>query len=126
IPFQDILGEPSKDVHAAVGKQSLVDPAAKDLGELEQFFTLVGDSERLELVAHFPENGVQRGARYQGNDSFERDADGPALTTEALLAAVDDGQRAIFTIVPAGTANRIALDRDQDTYYDFDEVLAGT
>ena len=126
IALQDIPGEPSKDVHAAVGKQTLVDPAAKDLNELEQFFTLVDNTNRIELVAHFPENGVQRGARYQGNDSFERDADGPALTTEALLAAVDDGQRAIFTIVPAGTANRIALDRDQDTYYDFDEVLAGT
>ncbi|MBL7646553.1 MAG: YncE family protein [Candidatus Hydrogenedentes bacterium] len=126
IPFLDIPGEPSKDVHAAVGQQTEVDPAAKDLGELAQFVNIVETSNRVELVAHFPVNGIQRGARYQGNDSFERDAAGSTITTDALLASVDDGGTAIFTIVAAGTANRIALDRDQDSYYDYDEVLAGS
>ena len=126
IPFLDIPGEPSKDVHAAVGQQTEVDPAAKDLGELAQFISIVETSNRVELVAHFPVNGIQRGARYQGNDSFERDAAGSTFTTDSLLASVDNGGTAIFTIVAAGTANRIALDRDQDSYYDYDEVLAGS
>lgn len=126
IPFLDIPGEPSKDVHAAVGRQTEVDPAAKDLSELSQFISLVEASSRIELVAHFPVDGVQRGARYQGSDTFERDTTGGAITTDALLASVDEGGTAIFTVVAAGTAQRIALDRDQDTYYDYDEVLAGS
>jgi hypothetical protein len=128
IPFLDIPGEPSKDVHAAVGQQTLVDPAAGNggRGRLNQFMSLVSGSDRIELVGHYILDGVQRGALYLGSDTFERDTRGPAVTTSALLGSVDSGTLPVFTIVPAGTGNRIAQDRDQDTYYDFDEILSGS
>lgn len=128
IPFLDIPGEPSNDVHAAVGQQTLVNPALGNggLGRLNEFMTLVDASNRIELIAHFAQDGVQRGARYLGADTFERDAAGPAVTTGSLLSSVDTGAFAVFTIVASGTGNRIALDRDQDSYRDFDEIQAGT
>lgn len=130
LSFLEIPGEPSKDVHAAVGQQTLVNPATgnggRGRGRLNQFLSLVDASDRIELVAHFPQNGIERGALYLGSGTFGRDAEGPALTTNALLDSVDDGDFAIFTIVAAGTGNRLALDQDQDTYLDYDEIQAGT
>lgn len=126
--FLDIPGEPSTDVHAAAGKQTLVDPAeaGKSLGELATYMTLADGSSRIELAGHFPEDGVMRGVLYRGGGMFDRDAEGEVLTVENLLAGVDEGKSALFTIVPGGSGNRIALDRDQDTYFDFDEITAGS
>ncbi len=128
LSFLDIAGEPSSDVHAAVGQQSLENPGASEKipSLAEQFIALVDRSDRIELVGHFVEEGIMRGVRYRGNDLFDRDTEGDVLTLSALYAAVDAGQKILFTVVPAGTGVRLALDQDRDGAYDYDEILAGT
>lgn len=126
LSFLDIEGEPSADVHAAVGQQTLLESGSTDLSNLDTFTGLVTASNRIELVGHFQQEGVLRGVRYRDNGLFDRDEADTVITTSALLEAVDADTAIVFTIVPEGTGTRIALDRDGDTHFDYDEVLAGS
>ena len=51
----------------------------------------------------------------------------PALRLPALLGiATRRGQELTFTCVPPGSGVRMGLDRDEDGYYDRDELDAGS
>jgi DNA-binding beta-propeller fold protein YncE len=59
---------------------------------------------------------------------FRSDRLAEALLTTAAMKAVANtaGQELTFTCVPFGSGERMALDRDLDTYFDSDEIDAGS
>jgi YVTN family beta-propeller protein len=124
-------GEPSKDAHAAVGYQYTASGVASDDDEIAFMADLVAGSERIELIGKGRHNGVMRGYHYDGSGKgatavFTTDGLEETITLEALLTRAGAGSEITFTIVPAGTGVRLALDRDRDTYFDYTEHLAGT
>src|SRR5690606_24173753 len=112
-------GTPSNDAHAAVGHQITLDASTADSAEAE-FDRLKGllSSPRIRLTARWLEGGVQRGAVYDGS-VFHTDAEGDTRTRQQMLAKAESTP-VTFTIVAAGTEERIARDRDEDGTLDFD------
>jgi YVTN family beta-propeller protein len=80
-----------------------------------------------ELVAKGVVNGEARGWLLQGS-AFQSDrADEPALSDATLRQlATSPGQAITYLCVPAGSGQRAGLDRDDDGFYDRDELDAGT
>ena len=79
----------------------------------------------MTLIAKGNRDGVQRGWVLQSG-SFVSDRTGESLTPAALLAGATSGNETTYTLVPAGTARRLGIDRDGDNALDRDEVIAGT
>jgi cytochrome c peroxidase len=79
-----------------------------------------GDSE---LVVTGTVNGEPRGWQRQGNGTFLPDRASESAWSEQSLKdlAQTAGQELTFTAVPAGTGQRIALDRDRDTILNGDD-----
>jgi len=78
-----------------------------------------------DLVVKGPVGGEQRGW-YKTNGSFKSDRfSEPTLSDLALRAlASTAGQDLTYTCVPPGSGERLGIDRDNDTYFDSDEVDA--
>ena len=75
-----------------------------------------------------PASGDKEGYLYQGNGSFQSD-----LSSESAISDADLRQSALknkgdltYTCVPPGNGQRLALDRDEDGFYNRDELAAGT
>ena len=73
-------------------------------------------------------SGDKEGYLYQGNGSFQSD-----LSSESAISDADLRQSALknkgdltYTCVPPGNGQRLALDRDEDGFYNRDELAAGT
>jgi hypothetical protein len=78
------------------------------------------------LVAKGVRDGVMRGWLLQAG-AFVPDREVEAPTSPAaLLAAAVAGQETTYTLVPAGMARRLGIDRDGDTHLDRDELDAGS
>ncbi|MEX2016058.1 MAG: hypothetical protein WD873_05420, partial [Candidatus Hydrogenedentales bacterium] len=116
----------SKDAHAAVGKQVTFNSASKNMTFLNQLLAMA-DNGDIEIIAKNIHNNAARGAIYLGGGQWQRDrnTDGP-ITTAELLAQAGAGTELTFTAVPVGTGIRMGIDRDEDSHYDFSEVLAGS
>jgi len=70
--------------------------------------------------------GEQRGAWLTGG-SFQTDRDVETLSDAALRAlASTAGQELTYTCVPPGSGERIGVDRDEDGFFDRDELDAGS
>jgi YVTN family beta-propeller protein len=80
-----------------------------------------------DLVVKGTVNGEQRGW-YKTAVGFRSDrAAEPLLSDVALRAlAATPGQDLTYTCVPPGSGERIGVDRDADTYFDRDELDAGS
>jgi mono/diheme cytochrome c family protein len=82
-----------------------------------------------DLVVKGNVDGIARGYLFDpATDLFQSDrALEPALGDAALRALAESpGQELTFTCVPPGSGSRIALDRDADTFFDRDELDAGS
>ncbi len=94
-------------------------------------FPLVGmpGVTECDLVVKGTIAGEARGALFNpatGLFTTDRDAD-PALTDAQVRAfATTPGQQLTYTCAPPGTGLRMALDRDEDGFFDTDEVDAGS
>ncbi len=85
------------------------------------------DLNYCDLVAKGRINGVPRSWLYIGTDSWDSDlAIEDPITTTQLLATAGLGSELTVTGVPDGSGQRMGLDRDRDTYFDGDEVEAGS
>lgn len=119
----------STDTHAGVGAQStLVSVAsapAAQIALLDQYASLA-NSGAVELVAKGTINTLARGWHSLGSGQWQSDRIDETLTTSALRALAAVGSEITFTLVPAGTGHRIAIDRDEDTFLDRDEVDSGS
>ena len=94
-------------------------------------FSWIGHPGALEcdLAVKGVVGGIARGYLFDpGQNRFRSDrAAEPVLTDAALRAfAQSAGQALTYTCAPPGTGVRVALDRDRDTYFDRDEIDAGS
>ena len=81
-----------------------------------------------ELVARGTLAGEQRGALYVNGGTFSLDINGePAMAADDVrLLATVAGQEITYTCVPPGSGTRLALDRDEDGFFDTTETRAGS
>jgi YVTN family beta-propeller protein len=82
-----------------------------------------------DLIAKATVGGEARGWLYRtATNDFRPDRNAEAALTDAQLRAVTDvaGQAVTYTCVPPGSGQRLALDRDDDGFFDSDEVDAGS
>jgi hypothetical protein len=118
------------DTHAAVGTQLTVDASNKGTAGA---ITLLGDMTALAdtgvvgLVAKGKVGGVARGYSYvTGTGNFQSDRANEVASATTLRTGAAAGNEITFTVVPSATATRIGIDRDSDTFYDQDELDAGS
>ncbi len=85
-------------------------------------------SQQCDLVAKGTVAGEARGWLQVAFDAWQADRGGEPDRTFAQLdtLAITAGQEITYTCVPLGSGTRIALDRDEDGWYDRDELDATT
>jgi DNA-binding beta-propeller fold protein YncE len=81
-----------------------------------------------DLVVKGVLDGEARGWVRLPNGSFQSDraADAPVSLATLQAQASVAGQQRTFTCVPPGSGDRIGIDRDEDDFFDRDELDAGT
>ena len=112
------------ETHAAIGAQAqLGGPGKSDTGRLQTLLAVSAQGEG-DLVARGVIDGRTRGFLRLGTGDYQSDRMDEVLSFGELEELTSPGQPVTFTLVPAGSGGRIALDRDGDGFYDTDEVLA--
>jgi YVTN family beta-propeller protein len=81
-----------------------------------------------DLVVKGTAAGLQRGWHRTPAGTFRSDRAAEPLLSDAALRAVaaTAGQQLTYTAVPPGSGVRIGVDRDEDGYFDRDELDAGS
>ncbi len=119
-------GTKSPDVHAAVGKQlsfTGLDPVPVS-GPL---VLLDDNSDRIELILVGRFGGEERGFLHVSGKNYTQDInDSATISLDTIIAERQESDALTFTIVPAGTGERMALDRDGDGYYNKTELIDGS
>ena len=90
---------------------------------------LGGVTTECDLVAHGTWNGFPRSALYDpGTNSYIPDsiAEPSISAADMRTLAQVPGQATTFTCVPPGSGTRIALDRDQDGWWNYNESQSST
>lgn len=117
------------DTHAAVGEQTtVIDGAtapAPQITLLNDMLSLA-NSNVVGVVVKGLQNGEQRGYAYIGSNQYQSDREAETISHADLLAGATPGEELTWTVVPEGTETRIGIDRDEDGYFDADEVDAGS
>ncbi|HXC52905.1 MAG TPA: hypothetical protein VN634_18610 [Candidatus Limnocylindrales bacterium] len=118
------------DTHAAVGTQLTVlganDNSVATVNLLNAMIALA-DAGDVGLVAKGRMALEQRGWVYvAGTGVFQSDRAAEAPTANSLRQSGAAGGEITFTVVPLGTQARLGVDRDEDTWFDSDEIDAGT
>lgn len=131
LPAFNPPGNDSADVHAAVGQQTTFTTLGpNDFSRLEDLMDVDEGSDRIELIATGVWRGSPRGYVHVGGGNFSPDQNEAAnISQDALLIWETDfplTESLTFTIVPDGMAERSALDRDGDGYYNYTELLDGS
>ena len=116
-------GNQSKDTHAAVGRQ-LMPAASPTAGQRETLDAMLrlADNGEVGLIAKGVAEGEPRGFAYRGGGRFQSDRAAEMATRDELLA---QNAGLVFTVVPAGSEDRIGIDYDGDGAFDGDELAAG-
>jgi hypothetical protein len=119
-------GVASLDTPAATGVQITMSNCAP-MPLLNTMLDLASNQvSRLELVVKGRENGLARGWFFEwASGFFQSDRLAETETPAQLLALAAPGSEQTYTLVPAGSGERIGIDRDADGYYDQDELDAG-
>jgi DNA-binding beta-propeller fold protein YncE len=81
-----------------------------------------------DLVVKGNHMGLQRGWLRQASGSFRSDRTSEPLLTDAQLRAQTGaaGEERTYTCVPPGSGLRVGVDRDEDGFFDRDEIDAGS
>ena len=118
-------GISSQDTHAAVGAQLTVDALnrgnAATITRLADMLSLA-DAGAVGVVAKGRQAGLGRGYAYLGNGLFQADRAAEVISSTPLRLAADAGAEITFTVVPKGTETRIGIDRDEDGFFDREEL----
>lgn len=116
-------GNQSKDTHAAVGAQLMLDssPSSSESRRLNTFLTLA-DRGEVGLIANGFINGETRSYAYVGGGRFQSDKSTEQVGFSALNNFDAGTQSIIYTLVPAGSETRIGIDRDSDGHLNGDEL----
>jgi YVTN family beta-propeller protein len=118
------------DTHAGAGQQATAanaGGAGDDATRIAQLVNIAGaQASQVGLVAKGVRAGVMRGWVLQAGAFVPDRADEVPMSPAALLASATPGQETTYTLVPAGVARRLGIDRDGDTHLDRDEIDAGS
>ena len=110
---------------AGVGQQVTADGVSDDTARINQFVTIANGGS-VGLIVKGRLGGEARGWFLQGGQ-FVADREGDAPMSPAqLLAQAAAGSELTYTMVPAGSQNRLGVDRDLDGFRDRDELDAGS
>lgn len=116
------------DTHAGVGQQAVASNgggAGDNIARINQLVS-IASSGAAGLVVKASGSTQSRGWMLEsGGFRSDRQAE-PLIAASALLALSGPQNPLVYTLVPAGAARRIGIDRDQDTHLDRDEVDAGS
>lgn len=119
----------TNDAHAGVGQQVMFsgtnnnDPAT--INRFNLFLNIAGGGQ-CGLVCKGRWNGESRGWAYDRmRGVFQSDRINETIAPLALRQSATIGGELVFTLVPAGSAARIGIDRDRDGFLDRDELDAG-
>jgi len=114
----------STDTHAGVGTQLTLASAqdAADNDALVQQMQALAEAGDVGPVLKGVVAGEQRGYFLSGPDGFQSDRSAEVVTFSELTAGLAPGAELTFTLVPAGTEIRIGVDRDEDGFFDGDEL----
>jgi YVTN family beta-propeller protein len=122
----DPPGTPSKDAHAAVGRQTtLVNAATAPATQLQliQTFITLAHGNRVGLVVKGRIAGEQRGFMYNSATGlFQSDRAAQIVSPAELRALAAAGSELTYTVVPKGSETRIGIDRNENGIYDGDET----
>ena len=116
-------GPSSKDARASVGVQVTIagPPAGSDATLISQMLSQA-NLNRVGLVARFRAAGLDRGAFYNGANSWRTDREAQSISHADLLATAAPGSELTITVVPIGSQRRLGADRDSDAFFDRDEL----
>ncbi|MBI2425256.1 MAG: hypothetical protein HYV27_20690 [Candidatus Hydrogenedentes bacterium] len=119
--------------HAAVGQQLTLASSTPSVEEQAFIDALIAmaDEGRIGLVVKGSIAGNPRGWHRLGNgakeaNTFQSDVNDVTNTLAEILASAAPGSEVTFTVVTAGTDERVGVDRDEDGYYDYTEVQNGS
>ncbi|MFT7486611.1 MAG: YVTN family beta-propeller protein, partial [Candidatus Paceibacteria bacterium] len=122
-------GTASLDSHAAVGAQRTFvnggSPSVEDL----QFFgdvMAMADAAAIAVIVKGINAGEARGYTYVGAGNFQSDRANEVVGNLTLISAGAPGSELTMTVVAVGTEFRLGIDRDEDGFYDRDEIDAGS
>ncbi len=123
----DAPGVASLDTPACVGLQVTVSNSAPT-PQANLMIALAGSTNNpADLVVKGTENGLARGWLYIRSGGFFQSDRLAETATPAELAALATARSPLtYTLVPAGSGERIGIDRDADGYFDRDELDAGS
>ena len=114
------------DTHAGVGAQAFAIGVSDDTTRIAQLISIAtSQSTQVGLIVKGNRAGIARGWLFQGG-TFVSDLTGESISPALLLAGASAGNELTYTLVPAGMARRLGIDRDGDGALDQDEILAGT
>ncbi len=117
----------TSDTHPAVGQQigfdgtNNTDPAA-----IARLSTLISnaDGSVVGLIAKGRRLGVDRGWAYIGAGNMQSDRHGEQITVANLRTGAAPGNEVVFMAVPISAQTRLGIDRDEDGFYDAEEIAA--
>jgi DNA-binding beta-propeller fold protein YncE len=129
----DFVGGPGKVFR---GKNSQLEcffpsacPTPTVSSRIELLLARGGSFSECDVVVKGTVAGEARGWRYRrATTDFESDRAGDAPLTAAALRALGDvpGQELTYTCAPPGSGVRMGIDRDEDGFYDRDELDGGS
>jgi DNA-binding beta-propeller fold protein YncE len=119
-------GTESQDTHAAVGVQLTFNDATRDqpavIQRYEEMIQLAS-TNAVALVGKGIRDGEPRGYAYDSfTGLFQSDRATQQVAPDELRTSSGDGREMTVTVVPAGTETRIGIDRDEDGFFDRDEL----
>lgn len=110
---------------AGVGAQAFADGTNDETARINQLIT-IANGPTAALIVKGSIGGTARGYVFQ-QGAFKSDRVGEqALTPTALLALASTGSELTYTLVPVGSQTRLGIDRDLDSFFDADEIAAGS
>ncbi len=120
-------GLASQDTHAAVGRQVTINgPAPVPLIDAMVAIAKPGNSRVDIVVKGFKENLVRGWFYDRSTGMFQSDRKAEKLLPGDLQRLAAPGNELTYTVVPRDSGKRIGLDRDEDGYFDRDELDFGS
>lgn len=117
------------DLFPIVGQQVTLtsNNAAQVNGRIDLLIARAAAGET-DLIVKGRYNGQLRGWYRTAVGTFQPDRAGETPWTDTALRAIaaTPGQELTYTAVPLGSAIRLGVDRDEDTFFDRDELDAGS
>lgn len=123
-PFEP-PGPTGRDTHTAVGWQTtLIDANTPEPGQLALITNMIAlaDTDAAGLIVKGIQGGLQRGYTYIGGNQFQADRPGEIVSAAVLQTAAAPGSELTYTMVPKGAEFRTGIDRDEDGFFDRDEL----